>query len=572
LATAIDLAPGAFSTEQRCEIEQTIAEKGIVLCRRWLERNNHLGNWRAILASGVAVAAAVLKDRASLEYAVAHINICLQAFQPDGSYAESLQYANYLAKALMVAYEAAFRAAPDLTCAAPEVYGRTMPWIAQSMLYLKPLAGLDAEPRPRAVNFNDSGALFRPSGDLILQVAARCRETLPKEAGLARWLFDTYYAPIPMQGPHNLASFGNRNDWGFLTLPFLVQAVDALSPTEAGLPTVAGFSNGNMFVRDAWNGLTVLAIQGGTESLHAPGHLHGDLNSFVLVHRHERLLCDPGHSCYRNLSHGLESSTQTHNTCTFLIEHDSLGLQEDLAKSTLLEQKNVPGRRIILGDKVSDPVPPRGRRLLLSKIEEVTCAVSEVGSQYGPPIEEFTRVWLQAGSHAVFVIDRIRAATPVVAMWNWLLNNRGGASHIEVTNPTEIMLRRGQAGLKMVHLADGRLNGPVYAYIHDAYHIEPNRPTEGHPGSGMLYRWLEPAARNVRVVVHAFLMDDAGLIHRRTAVRQNDDYVINGDGESWLLEGVVLGEPFDLLLRRRPDNRAWSVRERSEAWSLDMEP
>jgi hypothetical protein len=352
----------------------------------------------------------------------------------------------------------------------------------------------------------------------------------------------------------------------------MVQAADAVSPTEADLPTVAGFSNGNVFVRDAWNGLTVLAIQGGTESLHGPGHLHGDLNSFVLVHRQERLLCDPGHSCYRNLIHGLESSTQTHSTCTFLIEQDSLGLQEDLAKATLLEQKNVPARRTIVGDKLSDPLPPRGRRLLLSRIDEVTCAVSEVGTQYGPPIEEFTRIWLQAGAHAMFVIDRIRAARPVATVWNWLLNNRGGASQIEVASPTEIVLRRGQAGLKMIHLADGRLNGPVYAYVHDAYHIEPNRSTEGRPGSGMLYRWLEPSARNTRVVVHAFLMDDAGLIHRRTAVRQNDAYAVSGDEESWRLEGVALGEGFDLLLRRRSDGRAWRVRECGESWSLETEP
>jgi hypothetical protein len=570
LATAIDLAPDAFSPEQRREIEQTLAEKGIVLCRHWLDRNTHLANWRSIMVAGVAVAAAAIGDRAGLEYAAGQTLICVQAFQGDGSYAESLQYANYMSYALMMACEAIVRFAPGVACAGPEIYGRSMPWIAQSMLYMKPLAGLD-EPRARAVNFNDCGALHRPSGDVILQVAARCRESLPKEAGLARWLFDTYYAPVPTQGPHHLATFGFRNDWGFLTFPFMTRAVPAISPAEAGLPTLSGFSNGNVFVRDAWNGQTVLAIQGGTEALYGPGHLHGDLNSFILAHRKERLLCDPGHSCYRNLIHGLESSSQTHNTCTFLVQQDALGLQEDLAKATLLEQKNVPARRLIADAQVSDPLPPRGRRLLLSSCDGVACVVSEVASQYGSPIEEFTRVWLQADRHTLFVLDRIRAAKPVVTVWNWLLNNRDGASQIEVSGPAEIVLRRGGAGMKMYHFAGGRLNGPVYAYLHDAYHPEPNRPCEGRPGSGMLYRWMEPSAREHRIAAHAFLLDDAGMVHRRTAAFQDGKYVLQGDDATWIVDGAASDGPMELSLRRENDGRVWRLREREGVWSFSNE-
>ena len=417
LGSVVDLAGGAFRPHERRELEAALRQRGITLCARWLEKNSHLANWRAVMTAGVAVAAAVTGDHEYLEYAADETRLCAQAFQPDGSYAESLQYANYLAYALMLAYEAVRRRAPELQAAGPETYGRSMSWFAQSMLYRKPLSGWGGEPRGRAVNFNDCGALFRPSGDLLLHVAARLCDSSPIEAGLARWMFDTFYAPVPCQPPHNLATFGLRNDWGFLTLPLLTQSARPLSPQQAGLPTAAAFSNGNVVVRDRWAGRTVLAVQGGSEPLHGPGHLHGDLNSFILVHNEERLLVDPGHSCYRNLIHGLESSTQTHNTCTFLAEEDALGLQEDLAKASLLEQANVPARREIAAGKAGPPVAARGRRLLFERSDEVTAVGCDAARLYGEPIQEFSRFWIQAGSHVLFLVDRIRASRPVRAVF-----------------------------------------------------------------------------------------------------------------------------------------------------------
>jgi len=571
LGVALDLAGEVLTEAERREVRGALCEKGMSLCRRWLAANVHLANWRAVMVAGVAVAAAVAGDRESLEYAAAETHVCAQAFQPDGSYAESLQYANYLSYALMMAFEAIHRAAPDIDTAGPEAFGRTMPWIAASMLYAKPLAGWGAEPRARAVNFNDCGAIYRPSGDVLLEVAARLRASNPTEAGLARWLFDAYYLPVPAQRPHNLATFGLRNDWGFLTLPFLVQAAGALAPAEAGLPTVAGFSNGNVIVRNGWPGDTVLAAQTGSGPLYGPGHWHGDLNGFMLVHRRERLLVDAGHNCYRNLIHGLESSTQMHNTCTFLVEQDALALQEDLAKATLLEQSSVAPRRRIVDGRVSEPVSRRGRRLLLERAGEVVAIGSEAGSLYGAPIDEFSRFWLLAGPHALFVVDRIRAARPVTTVWNWLLNHRDDASAIDVLDGRTIVMRRGLAGLKMFHLDAGRLNGPIYAYVHDAYHPEPNRPGEGRPGSGMLYRWIEPAARPVRVAVHAFALDDYGLIDRWRAEAGEGAYRLSDGTCRWRLT-INATEPLDLRLDSEADGRAWRLTEREGSYTFRNNP
>ncbi|NQT13157.1 MAG: heparinase II/III family protein, partial [Planctomycetes bacterium] len=350
--------------------------------------------------------------------------------------------------------------------------------------------------------------------------------------------------------------------WGFLTLRFLTQSAAPVSPAEAELPLAKGYSNGNVVVRDRWEGRTVLAVQGGSGPLCGPGHLHGDLNSFMLVHNNQRLLVDPGHNCYRNLSHGLESSTQTHSTCTFLLEQDALGLQEDLAKATLLEQSNVAPRRQISDGQVSEPVAPRGRLLLLERIGEVTALASEAASLYQAPIEEFTRVWLQAGSHVLFVVDRIRATQPVRTVWNWLLNNRDGASEFEVDGGRTLTLRRGLAGLTITHASDGRLSGPVYAAMHDAYHPEPGRRGEGHSGSAMLYRWIEPQARKTRTAVHALAVDDYGLIDHWTAEHTGATYRLACGNQSWILT-VHNEEPLEVTLHGEHAGLSWRLIERS---------
>ena len=365
VSAVYDLAKEVFSITEQQEIRQTLQEKGLTLCRRWLDKNQHLANWRSILASGAIVASVVLEDEATLTALLPELELCPQALQPDGSYGESLQYGNYLALALTFAHEAVLRGYPQLfDPALTNTISKSINWFASSMFYQKPLLGWGEEPRARAANFNDSAAIFRPSGDLLLYVVARSK--IETEQGLAQWLFEQYYVPYPTQGPHDLATLGMRNDWGFLTLPLLCYPTQSIAPAAANLPLANSFSNGNAFIRDAWEGKTILAINGGSEPLNGLGHLHGDLNSFILVHQQERLLADPGHSCYRNLIHGLESSSQTHNTCTFLIEKEALGLQEDLAKARSFGIRGLHERARTVEGWVDLSSGPAGATLILS--------------------------------------------------------------------------------------------------------------------------------------------------------------------------------------------------------------
>ena len=551
VSAVLTLAPAVFTPAERDEIRETLHEKGVLLCRRWLVKNTHLGNWRGILVSGAVVASAVLGNEELLDELLPDLVRMTQAFQPDGSYGESLQYGNYLANALMLADESLIRQYPAHAAQLDvSAYGRGMGWMAQSMLYRKPLANWGSDERARAVNFNDSAALFRPSGDLLLHVATRCDDA--SAAGLARWLFAEYYEHCPTQGPHDLATFGMNNDWGFLTLPLLIKTGAALSPRAANLPLTSAFSNGNAFVRDAWGGKSVLAVQGGmNEGCFAPGHLQGDLNSFMLVYNRERLLADPGHSCYRNLIHGLESSTQTHNTATFLVEQDSLGLQEDLAKVKLLEQRNVLSRRLIQTDGTIGPPVERGGRLLTAQREgDVSLLVSEVGRAYGQPIEEFTRCWIQVGEHVTLVIDRIRATEPVRTIWNWLLNNQDGQSIVTTANNTLALYRHG-VGMRLWQVSTGapphaQLSGPVYGYLHDAYHPEPAQLGEGKPGSGLLFRFTD--GQNAQIVnrMHVIVADDASFV---------DDWQLTPDPE-----GLTVAKGGTTVALYRSDADALSFR------------
>ncbi|GAB3261561.1 hypothetical protein GCM10027347_26660 [Larkinella harenae] len=526
VSAVLDLAGAVFTEAEWDEVSEALHDKGVVLCRRWLRKNNHLANWRGIVASGALVASAALNRDDLLDEFTPEVSRMAQAFQPDGSYGESLQYGNYLANALMLAYESLIRNYPDYAHQLDiSAYSRGMNWMAQSMLYRKPMASWGDEPRARAINFNDSAALFRPSGDLLLHVAARYEDSV--QAGLARWIFQEYYEPCPTQGPHDLATFGMRNDWGFLTLPLLTQTVSAVAPQQAQQPLTTTFSNGNTFVRDAWNGKSVLAIQGGNnDGCYAPGHLQGDLNSFMLVHNRERLLVDPGHSCYRNLIHGLESSTQTHNTCTFLVEQDALGLQEDLSKIKLLEQRNVLARRLIQADETVGPPVERGGRIqTVQRLNNVSLVVSEVAASYGLPIQEFTRCWIQVGAHVTFVFDRIRASEPVRTVWNWLLNHRDGQSIVQ-TDGNSLTLYRHQTGLKLWQAGSASLGGPVYAYVHDAYHPEPAQLGEGQPGSGLLFRHTDQQKSLEINRLHVLVADDLDRI---------DTWNFLADGSTWTI-------------------------------------
>ncbi|AHF93125.1 hypothetical protein OPIT5_25810 [Opitutaceae bacterium TAV5] len=593
VAAALDLAGDIFTEAERNELTTTLRDTAIPLCQRWLDDGNHLANWRCVLNAGVATAAAVIGDTAALDRAAAEFHRCVDVFQPDGSYGESLQYGNYAAYTLMLAREALTRHTPALDATLPLApYALKPRWDAASHFYTKPLSDWGSYPRPRAANFNDSAALYRASADLLLHIATRAKEKHPAEAGLARWLFDTHYTPCIEQPPHDQATFGFVNDFGFLTLSLLPAALAtaplAPSAPEAGIDLAAGFSCGDVLARDAWpenGGRTILAVHGAPDPLHGPGHLHGDLNSFILVHNRERLLVDPGHSCYRNLIHELEARTNTHNTCTFTVASGAgvppatpdLKLQEDQHLNRELEQTRTARRLFDRATGKADAPVTRGgrssgneRRTLLARAGRVTAIASEAAALYGAPLTEFTRLWLLCGTHALFVIDRIRADVPVTTTWHWLLNNRDNALDLKLVRPDRLVARRGNAGMKLFHCAGGNMMAyPMYSYVHDAYHPLPNQLGEGKPGSGLLVRWTDKTPATDRLAVHAICVDDPGATagwHLKTPAPDTTALESPGATETWTLTHA---DPARLVLTEKTTGETHTVTRSSDGtWIL----
>lgn len=539
IAIAYDLATDLFTPAEQAEITSVLREHGLLPCRRYLATTAFCHNWNCVLLAGFAVAAAVLGDDEALSEASAWFPLAADHFQPDGSYGESLQYANYAAYSLVLAREAILRRAPA-TALTLEPYTRLVHWAAQSLLYRKPLSGWGPAARARSANFGDSGALFRPSGDLLIHLAVHARTPFPREAGLARWLFDTLYFPAHEPPPHDLASFGFLPGFGFLSVILLPAAAAPLSPTEAGLPLTAAFSAGDAFARDAWDGLTTLAVRTAAAPRHATAHSHGDINSFILAHRHERLLVDPGHSCYRNLTHDLETAALTHNTCTFELPATAT------TPARLLTQRGGINRPIVRDGgplRGAPPIDQGGRHLLAARSGPVSVIGSEAAPLYGAPLRRFTRLWVACGAHALFIVDRLTADEPVRTTWHWLLNNRDGLLDLNLQRPDRLIARRGDAGLLLAHFGGGQLGGPSYALVHDAYHPLPAQHGEGRPGSGQLIRWIETTPATTRTVVHALCCDSFAGIQGWRVTGTNDAVTLDGPlrGECWTLNTAADG-------------------------------
>ena len=560
VSAVYDLAKGAFSENEQYEIKTALQEKGILLCRRWLDKNIHLANWRSILFSGAMVSAVVLEDEKTVNELLPEFELCQSAMQEDGSYGESLQYGNYLLLALTFAEEAIQRKYPQITNHKSQITNSTN-WFANSMFYAKSLTGWGNELRARAANFNDSAAIFRPSGDILLHIAARSENETEK--GVSKWLFEEYYCKVPNQEPHDLATLGMRNDWGFLTLPLLTYDSKSISPEATNLPLTTIFSNGNGFIRDAWKGKTIVATNGGSQPLNGLGHLHGDLNSFILVYNNERLLVDPGHSCYRNLIHGLESASQTHNTCTFLIEKESLGLQEDLAKASLLEQKSVFPKRIIVNGKGGEKIDRGDKLLICAKDDGISIIGSEVGRAYGKPIQAFSRFWILAGSNVLFIIDQISADYPVTTLWNWVVNNRDGNT-IWTKEKNCLTVKKNNSGMKLFHGDNGSFSFPVHGFLHDAYHPEPNQLGEGSSGDSYVFRFTEKEKSSTRTVVHAIALDEPNSLINWNLDANENNYTLKSDTKNWTLK-INNDDSFSMISGH---GRTWNITKGREGYKL----
>ncbi len=501
VSICLDFAEDLFTKDEVHEIRQALREKGLVLCRRYIDQCDWVSNWNCIMLSGYAMAAAVLEDREALEFALSQYPVIMDHFEADGSFGESLQYGNYAYYGTMFLHEALVRTGM-MERGSMEPYGRFADWAAEAMF--NPRKDLSWWPvpmgLPRTANFGDCASTFRPSGDLLMHIASHAKESLPEQAGLASWLFEQTYLPLQKESIHDLASFGFINDFGFFSVLFAAERAEAKSPQEAGLSLARAFSAGDAFLRDSWEGHTIIAYRMPAEPRHAIEHLHEDINSMIVSYDGEQMLTDPGHSCYRNACRKSDVATASHNTCTFTLDNGQV-----------LSQKVNEHRWITIdGDyhKCKELVRMGGERLECKSEGDIRIVASDAADFYGSPIESFRRSVILCGSNVVFVVDYVKATGPVKTSWNWLMDNRDGNLSFHLDGE-ELCARRGSVGMAVRRFGSpSRLSGPVKALVHDAYHPLPGQFCEGRPGSGMAFGYTDNEAYKESFTVHIICLDE----------------------------------------------------------------
>ncbi len=508
---AAGLAPELFNESEADEIRSALRDKGLLLCERYI--NGRIGNnWYCVLLSGYTTASVMLGLHDNVERAVGLYNDCLGLYDSDG-YGETLQYGNYASLTLIQARNLLLTYDPSLSERLPlDPIAGMVKWQAASLMYMKPLQG-GGKAYPRSVNFGDCAAIFRPSGDILLHIAANYDDA--KLCGLARWLFDTTYAD-PTLGPDELATFGFFNQFGWRSIAALAarDIPDALSPNEAGMPLCCEFATGTSVVRDSWqNPRAILAVQSGYEPHNVDSHRHCDLNSFILAASGERIFVDPGHCCYRLDTWRQSCRTSHHNTWDFVD-----------ADGNSYTQKPIRARQ-----------EPLNRRIKYSAPDGFYVLASDCAAAYGAAndhghFKRCERVFICRLPDVIFIIDRIEADLPVKVVSHFIANNRENKLDLHIADDYRIVLRRGDAGVKFFTFADMSMS-QRWGFVHDYYHPQPNQAGQGKEGSAHIFDYTSKEFALEHINVHAVVMSDTETIRGWHIKRHDDAIVVTSPGE-----------------------------------------
>ncbi|MBU3191015.1 heparinase II/III-family protein [Clostridium bowmanii] len=505
---AIDLCPHLFSDEEHINFKNILKVKCQEPCRRFVdsvvENKDEINNWFVVLLNGFGVASLYLNDTQAIDKAIEYSHIAASLYNED-SYGESMQYSNYASLNLSFLNEMIIRYNPklegklNLSC-----YTKCIPWQATSFMYMKPLSGWGEKSYPRTINFGDSAAIYRPSGDVLLHIAARMKNRYPKEAGLSKWLFDVTYNDANL-GPNDRSTFGFFNDFLFLSILLYEDAANSISPESAKLPLTSSFETGTIVSKDRWeNPKTVLGVQGGYITNNVAGHRHNDQNSFMLSHLKERFFVDPGHCCYRLKSQSFAASTQCHNTWSFETTNND--------KNITLNQKPVKSNIFKLAE-------PLNKKLLVKELDGISVIISDAAEVYGESINRAERTWITAFPNILFIIDRIEARQPVKVKTHFVLNNRDGKLKSTRISNDKYEFTRNDVAMKLFQVmaqSDGATNecglSFDWGYVHDCYHPQPHQLGQGAEGSALIYNYTSSEYKTNHLLVYAIAMDDINNI------------------------------------------------------------
>ncbi len=544
---AYDLCPGLFTELEKEEILNALREKGMPLCLRFTEpafgflyakihdpehavppAKGWVNNWYCVIADGYAAAAVILDDKEAIAHAADLYECCCWLFDDDG-YGETYQYCNYTALSLSHMYDVLTRGDAALKDRlSVRVIANVVKWWLSGHLYMKKLGGWGGDKLyPRSLNFGDCAAIFRPTGEVLLQVAALYKDADPEIAGLARWFFDTVYAD-PSLGPDELATFGFFNQFSYVSLLYLPDAAKALSPADAGLPTYQYFKCGTGVIRDSWTDTqTVLGTQVGYDDHHVVSHRHQDQNSFILAHRGERFFADAGHCCYRLDTWKNGCKTIHHNTWDF----------ED-------EEGNFYGQK-----SLNREGPGLNRIVTYPAQEGFDILASDAAQIYGAHFKRAERVWITAFPNVMFMLDRIETDIPMKMSAHFCINNRDNGLNTHIADDFRLVFRRGTAGMKFFTIPQGEemKMSRRWGFIHDYYHPLANQAGQGKEGSAEIYDYTSKEFSTKHLILYGFAMSEREDV-RHWHIKPDED-------GSWRIMNP--GNKIIWRLRLDPDAEAW---------------
>ena len=90
--------------------------------------------------------------------------------------------------------------------------------------------------------------------------------------------------------------------------------------------------------------------------------------------------------------------------------------------------------------------------------------------------------------------------------------------------------------MKLFHGANGAWSYPVYGFLHDAYHPEPNQQGEGASGDSLLFRFTEKEKVADRIVVHAIALDEPDLLKNWQFEQEGNQFTLKSDTRKWTLQ------------------------------------
>lgn len=452
VALVLSVIPELFTEDEIRKIETALKEKGLVPCLAWLETPPK-NNWTAVISSGTFVCGKYFKDKKAMDIAVKCLKTYLnESIEKDGSYGEGGGYFHYPINSIFPAFlcmndverKELFAASPLRYSAGWMVYGYFYSQINGKMLSLR-------------THFGDNPCSGLPGTTLCTMLAT------VYDDGLAVWLCDILYGNSDWYKSNwriQLALNGK-------TLP------KAQSPTEAQLPLVKGFDNGENFIRSSWEPNSIVfslyCPEGGTKVNF--GHQRPERNAITLGAYGEYLLVSPASASYRSPLHlSYDLATSSANTIS-------------------IDDKSQIFPKIREGYSHFVDGKPETRLLKCAAEKDVDIIITDAAKAYAPKMEHVIRaVFFIRKSNYFVIIDDLKAVS-TSHKYNWQLhfNNRDEEGKLKQIDSHNWLFSRPLAKLAISNYATVPSESKIgQGYMHGTSRdYSPGGKSEGKPGSAI---------------------------------------------------------------------------------------